>query len=334
MGEVFRYLDVDNSMTCTIGIALGSGVARGWGHIGVLRVLEREGIVPDIFCGSSIGAVVGAVYLAGHLPSLEDWARKITKMRLSRLFDFEFGQGGIIAGRRLLQAFEPSLLESAIDRLPKPFVCVATDLNTGHEVWLRSGRVIDAVRASYAVPGIFPPVALGDRWLVDGALVNPVPVSVCRALGAQVTIAVNLNADAFGPAPGGEDVLDLAQASTISEDETGGGFMRGYFRRRNGAPSTFSVLARSLHIVQDRISRSRLAGDPPDITIAPRLGHIGYLEFYRAEECIAAGEEAARRALPEIREAIRMLGAGHTVWNRKAKARPMEIPKNADNAAQ
>lgn len=320
-------------MTYTIGIALGSGVARGWGHIGVLRVLESEGIVPDIFCGSSIGAVVGAVYLAGHLPALEEWARKITKMRLSRLFDFEFGQGGIIAGRRLLQAFEPSLLETAIDQLPKPFVCVATDLNTGHEVWLRSGLVIDAVRASYAVPGIFPPVAMGDRWLVDGALVNPVPVSVCRALGARLTIAVNLNADVFGPAPPGEDVLDLAQANAITGDEAGSGFMRGYFKRRNGAPSTFSVLARSLHIVSDRISRSRLAGDPPDVTISPRLGHVGYLEFYRAEECIAAGEEAARRALPEIRDAIRMLGVGVTAWNRNAKPRAVDTPKSADKAS-
>ncbi len=326
-------------MNPTIGIALGSGVARGWGHLGVLRVLEREGIVPDIVCGSSIGAVIGAVYLGGHLPELEAWARGLTKMRLSRLFDFDFGNGGIIAGRRILQIFHPSLIENTIDNLRKPFVCVATDLNTGHEVWLRQGRVIDAVRASYAIPGLFPPVAMDGRWLVDGALVNPVPVSVCRALGARLTIAVNLNADAFGPAPAGEDVLELAQRAAIAEDESDRGFIRSYFGRRDSAPSTFSVFARSLHIVQDRISRSRLAGDPPDVMVAPRLGHVGYLEFYRAEECIAAGEEAARRALPEIREAVRMLGAGTAAWNRKAKgkspdgAKSSDMPKNVDNVS-
>jgi NTE family protein len=307
-------------MKVTIGIALGSGVARGWGHIGVLRVLESEGIVPDIVAGSSIGALIGAVYLGGHLDDLEKWARKLTKVRLSRLFDFDFGQGGIIAGRRVLQILHPSLLATNIERLKKPFVCVATDLNTGHEVWLREGSLIEAVRASYAIPGLFPPVAVGERWLVDGAMVNPVPASVCRALGARLTIAINLNADVFGPPPTGEDALELEQRAVRTGEDDGGGFIRAYFRRRNGAPSTFAVLARSLHIVQDRISRSRLAGDPPDVMIAPRLGHIGYLEFYRAEECIAAGEEAARRAVPEIREAIRQLGTA-SAWNRQARLR-------------
>jgi NTE family protein len=315
-------------MKCTIGIALGSGVARGWGHIGVLRVLSSEGIVPDLVCGTSIGALIGAVYLGGALGDLEGWALKLTKARMSRLFDFDFGHGGIIAGRRILRVLHPALLEATIDDLRKPFVCVATDLNTGHEVWLRDGSVIDAVRASYAIPGLFPPVASGARWLVDGALVNPVPVSVCRALGAELTIAVNLNADVFGPAPAGEDALELEQREVA---EAGGklGFFRDYFRRRNGTPSTFSVLARSLHIVQDRISRARLAADPPDVMIAPRLGHVGYLEFHRAEESIAAGEDAARQALPRIREAIRLLEAGGAAWNPNARPRSTETAAEA-----
>lgn len=312
-------------MKTTVGIALGSGVARGWGHIGVLRVLESEGIVPDIVCGCSIGALIGAVYLGGHMGELEAWALRLNRVRLSRLFDFDFGQGGIIAGRRVLQILHPSLIETRIEQLKKPFVCVAADLNTGHEVWLRQGRLIDAVRASYAIPGLFPPVAMGERWLVDGAMVNPVPASVCRALGARLTIAVNLNADVFGPPSTGEDALDLEQRAVAAAEESGG-FIRSYFRRRDGAPSTFSVLARSLHILQDRISRSRLAGDPPDVMIAPRLGHIGYLEFHRAEECIAAGEEAARRAIPEIRETLRRFGAGGAAWNRNARLRSSDEP--------
>jgi NTE family protein len=317
-------------MKCTIGIALGSGVARGWGHIGVLRVLESEGIVPDLVCGTSIGALIGAVYLGGTLPDLENWALKLTKARMSRFFDFDFGQGGIIAGRRVLQILHPALLEASVDQLRKPFVSVATDLNTGHEVWLREGSVVDALRASYAIPGLFPPVAVGARWLVDGALVNPVPVSVCRALGAELTIAVNLNADVFGPAPAGEDALDLEQRDVAAEGSKLG-FIREYFRRRNGTPSTFSVLARSLHIVQDRISRARLAADPPDVMIAPRLGHIGYLEFHRAAECIAAGEDAARQAVPRIREVIRLLGAGGASWNPNARPRSAETAAEAAN---
>jgi NTE family protein len=327
-------------MKARIGIALGSGVARGWGHIGVLRVLESEGIVPDLVCGTSIGALIGAVHLGGGTDALEHWALKLTKARMSRLFDFDFGQGGIIAGRRILRIFHPSLLETSIDELARPFVAVATDLNTGHEVWLSEGSVIDAVRASYAIPGLFPPVARDGRWLVDGALVNPVPVSVCRAMSAELTIAVNLNADVFGPAPAGEDALDLEQRD-VAESGAGPGFIRGYFRRRNGTPSTFGVLARSLHIVQDRISRARLAGDPPDVTIAPRLGHVGYLEFHRAAECIAAGEEATRLALPRIREAMRRLDNGAAAWNRHARGRSADgagiggpAPRGGSRAAQ
>ena len=152
-------------MNPTIGIALGSGVARGWGHLGVLRVLESEGIVPDIICGSSIGAVIGAVYLGGHMPELEAWARGLTKMRLSRLFDFDFGNGGIIAGRRILQIFHPSLIENTIDDLPKPFVCVATDLNTGHEVWLRKG----ASSTPCGRPMPFPASFRRWRWMGAGS---------------------------------------------------------------------------------------------------------------------------------------------------------------------
>ena len=307
-------------MKAKIGIALGSGVARGWGHIGVLRVLENEGIVPDIVCGTSIGALIGAVHLGGGAAELERWALRLTKAGMSRLFDFDFGQGGIIAGRRILRIFHPALIDASIDQLAKPFVAVATDLNSGHEVWLSEGSVIDAVRASYAIPGLFPPVVRGERWLVDGALVNPVPVSVCRAMGAELTIAVNLNADVFGPAPEGEDALDLEQRE-LGGVSAASAFVRGYFRRKNGAPSTFGVLARSLHIVQDRISRARLAGDPPDVLIAPRLGHVGYLEFHRAAECIAAGEEAARLALPRIREAMSQLNNGAAAWNRNARRR-------------
>ena len=310
-----------------IGLALGSGVARGWAHIGVLRALEQAGLKPDIVAGTSIGALVGATYLGGHLPDLEAWALKLSRTRLSRLFDFQLGGGGLIAGRRVLQALHPEMLALAIEDLPVPFICVATDLANGHEVWLRSGNLVEALRASYAVPALFPPVSIDGRWLIDGALANPVPVSVCRAMGAHLTIAVNLSGEAFGESSA-DEVLDIPGAGN-DEARNGDGadadpapavrmqFLRQFFRRRDGEPSAFAVMARTFYIVQDRIARSRLAGDPPDLMIFPQLSGIGILDFDRARESIAAGEAATRAALPKLRQLVRHFGKGHAAWNKR-----------------
>ncbi len=316
-----------------IGLALGSGVARGWAHIGVLRALEQAGYKPDIIAGTSIGALIGGAYLSGHLGHLEAWALRLNRIKLSRMFDFQFGGSGVIAGRRVLQALHPDMQSLGIEDLPVPFVCVATDLASGHEVWLRAGNLVEGLRASYAVPGLFPPVKMEGRWLIDGALANPVPVSVCRALGAHVTVAVNLNGEAFGESPA-EDELDVAEpggdGDAAAEAADAGPapasrlqLVRQFFRRGDGEPSVFAVMARSLHIVQDRIARSRLAGDPPDVMIFPPLGGIGILEFHRAEESIAAGEAAARAALPRLRQLVQRLGEGNTPWRqRRPNGRP------------
>jgi NTE family protein len=294
-----------------IGLALGSGVARGWAHIGVLRVLTRAGILPDIICGTSMGALVGGVYLGGRLDALEEWALALNKFRLTRLFDFQFGRGGLIAGRRIVEILHPDLRERAIESLPQPFACVATELGTGHEVWLQRGSLVEAMRASYALPGIFAPVSVDGRWLLDGALVNPIPVSVCRALGARLVIAVNLNTDAFG-----EGVVELDEGLDADEQQAllsgangvpGASLLRQLFSRQSGEPSMLTVMASALNIMQDRLSRSRLAGEPPDVIIAPRLPHIGLLQFDRAAEAIAAGEQAAEQALPAIEDARRRL---------------------------
>jgi NTE family protein len=295
-----------------IGLALGSGVARGWAHIGVLRVLKRYGITPDIVCGTSMGALVGGVYLGGRLDEFEEWGRQLNKVRLSRLFDFQLGYGGLIAGRRIMQIFDRELRERVIEDLPGRFACVATEHGTGHEVWLQSGNLLEAVRASYALPGLFPAVKIDGRWLLDGALVNPVPVSVCRALGARIVIAVNLNADAFG-----EDVLELDGGSAAAKQTIGNtafglpgaALVRALFSRDSDAPSIFSVMSSSLNIVQDRLTRSRLAGDPPDVTITPKIGHIGLMQFDRAAESIAAGERAAEMAGRALADAMRRLGS-------------------------
>lgn len=294
-----------------IALALGSGAGRGWAHIGVLRALQREGLKIDIVCGTSIGALVGGVWLAGHIDTLETWARSLNRMRILRYLDVGILRGGLVAGRRIERLLVDNLAGLTFESLPKPFAVVATELETGHEIWLQKGELVPALKAAYALPGLFPPVVLEGRLLVDGALVNPVPVSVCRALGARMVIAVNLNADLIGRGrrPGKHKPTtpeDLGR-DLMTRDSLGGGAL-SHFLGGDGAPSVFSVMSSSLNILQDRLARSRLAGDPPDVTIAPRLGHVALLEFDRAPEVIAEGEAAVERAKPFLHEALKVLG--------------------------
>ena len=297
-----------------IGLALGSGGARGWAHLGVLRALERYGFKPDVLAGTSVGAMVGGTYLAGYGQALEDWARHLSKVRIISYLDFRVRAGGMFGGRHLVQAMEEHMGGLMIEHLDTPFAAIATDLVTGHEVWLRKGDLIEAMRTSFSLPGVFPPVHVNGRWLVDGALVNPVPVSICQALGAQMVIAVNVNADLLGkvgrgdmdvPAIAGFDLLqELDNDKAAGSKLKLGAITRRVFRREPSTPSLFGVMSSSLSIVQDRITRSRLAGEPPDVHIAPRLGHVGLFEFDRADEIIAEGEAAVERALPELRDAL------------------------------
>ncbi len=299
-----------------IGLALGSGVARGWAHLGVIRALERYGFAPQIMSGTSIGALVGGCYLAGRIDTLEDWARGLNKVKMISYLDFRVRSGGMIGGRGLVEAMERHIGGIRIENLERPYAAVATDLLTGHEVWLRKGPLTEAIRTSFSLPGIFEPMRHEGRWLVDGALVNPVPVSVCRAMGAQMTIGVNLNADLIGKARRpGTDFLSVAGFDLLEELREGtktapgsalGGLTRRIFKRQPSKPSLFGVMVAALNIVQDRITRSRLAGEPPDVHIAPRLGHIGLLEFDRADEVIAEGEAAVERVLPDLRAAYAM----------------------------
>jgi len=299
-----------------IGLVLGGGVARGFAHIGVLRALEKNGIVPDIVAGTSIGAVVGAAWLAGKLDVMEDWARSLNRFRILSYLDFRVNSGGLINGGRLVDTLEKHLGGMRIEDLGRPFIAVATDLASGHEVWLRSGPLVDRLRASFSLPGIFPPMWCEHRWLIDGALVNPVPTSAALAMGAQMTIAVNLNADIIGAArkPGakfqtiaGFDLLDEDHETAKKARRTP--FLRRFFHREPDHPSMFGVMFSSLNILQDRIARSRLAGEPPDVAIDPRIGHIGLAEFDRAAELIDAGAAAVEAKLDQIRDGIAVLGS-------------------------
>lgn len=300
----------------TIGLALGGGAARGWAHIGVLRSLIAAGLEPDIVAGTSIGAVAGACYVTGKLDGLQEFATTLTRRRIFGFLDFNFAGSGLITGQRLSSRLENHLKNVAIEELSPRFVAVATELGTGHEVWLNKGDLVTALKASFALPGIFRPVQINGRWLIDGALVNPIPVSVCRALGARIVIAVNLNCDLFGKGGVIHDLEALAEPSNVDDQMLPGNgrgavhlLHRQIFGRSNGAPGMSAVMMDAINITQDRIARSRLAGDPPDITIGPRTGSIGLFDFHRAEEAIALGAKAAESQLDEIRMAVRALAA-------------------------
>ena len=308
-----------------IGLALGGGAARGFAHIGILRTLLAHGIMPNVVVGTSIGAVVGGSYAAGHLDKLEEWARSLQPRTVFSYLDIRLNGSGLIGGAKLAAEIEAALGPTLIEDLPVKFASVATEVRTGHEIWLTHGPIVDAMRASYALPGIFSPVLSGDRWLVDGALVNPVPVSAARALGAEIVIAANLSSDVFthsttiyshGPAPS-VSVTVMPEAATEPEPEPRrrgiGKFfsaertMKREFFGGGGRPGISSVMIDAFNIMQDRITRARLAGDPPDLLISPRVGKIGWFDFHRADDLIAHGAKAAERAIESIQEAIHIL---------------------------
>ena len=271
----------------TIGLALGGGAARGFAHIGVIRALAAHGIVPDVIVGTSIGAVVGGCYAANEMDNLESWARTLTVRGVLSYLDISLSGSGLISGGHLAARLETGLKESRIDDLPIRFAAIATEFNTGHEIWLTRGRLSEALRASYSLPGIFPPVLIGGRWLVDGALVNPVPVSAARALGARLVIAVNLNSDLLGAER--SSPITAPTTATLpahrpnptgcSRCSTASARFAASFRpaRPAGLPT---VMVEAFNVMQDRITRARLAGDPPDVLISPRLGGIGWFDFH------------------------------------------------------
>ena len=302
-----------------IGLALGGGAARGFAHIGVLRTLIAHGIVPDVVVGTSIGAVVGGAYAAGHLDTLEEWARSLQVRNILGYLDIRLNGSGLIGGEKLASRLEASFGNTLIEELPIKFASVATEVRTGHEIWLTHGRLVDAMRASYALPGIFQPILVGDRWLVDGALVNPVPVSAARALGAEIVIAANLSSDIFThsttiyahgalpPEPVATEIEAKPPKRGLGKFFSPERTVKREFFGGGGRPGISTVMVDAFNIMQDRITRARLAGDPPDLLITPRVGQIGWFDFHRAADLIDHGARAAERAIDSIQEAINVL---------------------------
>lgn len=280
-----------------VGLALGSGSARGWAHIGVIRALEEAGVRPELVCGTSIGALVGAAYVAGELERLENWVLGLEIGEVVGLADVSL-TAGLLKGDRLMQFFRSNFTDRPIEQLRVPFAAVATSLQTGAEVWLRSGSTVDAVRASIALPGIFTPVRREGSLLVDGGLANPVPVSLARAMGADIVIAVDLGSDILGrrfrtaaePA-----VLTTQPQWMLKLREYLTAFASEMSPEEPPMPSMMDVLSASMDIVQVKIARSRLAGDPPEVLVAPRLARLRLFDFHRAKEAIDEGRQAVER---------------------------------------
>ena len=294
----------------TVALALGGGAARGWAHIGVINALQERGIEVDMVCGTSIGALVGAAHAAGQLAQLERWVRALKWQDVVGFLDVTLSKGGVIQGRRVFEELRQHYRVERIEDLRLPFGAVATNLKNGLEVWLREGSVVEAVRASSSLPGLFTPVYHNGHWLVDGGLVNPVPVSLCRAMGAELVIAVDLFLQRTIPVDQGgavdEEREEEEEASWFSSarEITARMWELGVKQRLRGGdggePSIFEVVSGSIHIMQMRISRSRMAGDPPNLLIAPVVENIGLMDFHRAAEAIEEGVRAVKRVEAQL----------------------------------
>jgi len=305
-----------------IGLALGSGSARGLAHLGVIRAIEDAGIEVDFIAGSSMGALIGAIYASGKLNELEASFRGFDWKKSASFFDVVLPKSGLLDGAKVSELVRAHIHHETIEMLAKPFAAVATDIVSGEEVVIRSGDVIEAVRASISVPGIFTPVRSNGHILVDGGLTNPVPVSVARAMGADIVIAVDLNHEIIN----GKNMKPLLSAAKVNtpEDNAPGMLSRwvgdyrlsmkdlkqkliaannpasAQFRKWVSAeplPSIFEVLLASINIMETRLTQTRLSLDRPDVIIQPPLGHIRFMEFGRAEEIIAIGYEHTQRQL-------------------------------------
>jgi NTE family protein len=315
----------------TIALVLGGGAARGWAHIGVIHELADMGIRPDMVVGTSVGSIVGGAYASGNLEQFEEWISGLGRVDIIRLLDAKMTGGGFLQGNSLMAAIKKRIGDPKIEDLDIPFACVATELGTGREIWLREGSLLDACRASIALPGMFAPSRMHeDKLLLDGGLVNPVPVSLARAMGGDVVIAVNLNGDLIGRHffihRGGDEISDEDSEQALAEIEekdtiiakwaakmkTGFGvrldsYISSLRTKESPDPGLFDVIAGSIDIMQDRITRSRMAGEPPDIHITPLLSHVGLMEFDRAKESIREGREATQRQKEEILKLTRAL---------------------------
>ncbi|MFH1850745.1 MAG: patatin-like phospholipase family protein [Candidatus Neomarinimicrobiota bacterium] len=308
-----------------IGLARGSGSARGWSHIGVIQALEEHRVPIDCIAGTSIGAFVGAVYATGGIESLREFALGMNWKMVLSYFDVVFPKSGFLDGKKVHELFSMHTNARTFADFRIPLRMVSTDLNTGRAVILDSGNIIESIRASVSVPGVFTPVRRGKQLLVDGGLVNPVPVDVARAMGAEVVIAVDLNTGLVG--------RRKQERPVIQDDEDGDGFIEelqhssnelvaklarsyggaekmirdkigSWFDREDPKPNILEIMGMTIDIMEEQIARVNLTLNPPDILIRPRLGDLNMFDFDEAERAINEGYNRTLEKMPEIQRLL------------------------------
>ncbi|WP_435926704.1 patatin-like phospholipase RssA [Dryocola sp. BD613] len=294
-----------------IGLALGSGAAKGWAHIGVINALKRAGIQIDIVAGCSVGALVGAAYACNRLPVMEHWVRSFGYWDVLRLMDLSWRRGGLLRGERVFNNIRKIIPEESIESCRLRFGSVACNLSTGRELWFTDGDLHQAVRASCSMPGLLSPVGYNGYWLVDGAVVNPVPVSLTRALGADIVIAVDLQHDAHLMQ---QDLLSMNVSGSIKEEGGQPATWHARLREQLGkmktrqafsSPTAMEIMTTSIQVLENRLKRNRMAGDPPDILLQPFCPQISTLDFHRAAEAITAGAQAVEKKMDELLPLVR-----------------------------
>jgi NTE family protein len=286
-----------------ISLVLGSGGARGHAHLGVIRAIEERGLEIRNIAGTSMGAVIGGIYAAGEIGTYEDWAARLSKTDVLRLLDFSFTWTSIFKGERIFDVLRDLIGDRRIEDLDKGFTAVATSIEDQREVWINRGPLFRAIRASTAVPGVFSPVELDGRTLVDGGLVNPIPIAPTLNDATDLTIAVNLNAI-------GESYEPPDRKAAADDDSDQGGYRAaiGRFlddvlsskRGKDKPPAAADLLTRSIDIMQGAIARLKLAAYTPDKVVAIPRNACSFFDFHRTQEMSDLGYERTRAALDEM----------------------------------
>ena len=301
-----------------VGLALGSGSARGWAHIGAIEAIEEDGISIHYVAGTSIGAFVGAVYATGNLASLKEFALQMDWKKVVSYFDVVFPKSGFMDGKSIHELFSIHTNAKTFDDFKIPVSLIATDLKTGKKVIIDSGNIIEGIRASVSVPGVFTPVKRGSDWLVDGGLVDPIPVSVVRNMGADFVIAVDLNSDIVSPEQKhkikktkekipqkkrNEIIENILSKYNIAEKAVKSQINR-WVSSSEKSPNIIDIIGSSIGIMEEQITRINLAIDPPDILIQPRLGDLKMFDFDQAERSIQEGYTQTKLQIDNIKKLL------------------------------
>ncbi len=327
----------------TVGLVLGSGSSRGWAHIGVIEALEEEKIPIDYVVGCSVGSYVGAIYAAGSLGSLKEFVLRMDGKKVFSYFDVVFPRSGFLDGtRRLKELYSMHTDVEDFSDLKLPLLMVATDLATGKKVVLKSGKILEALRATMSIPGLFAPVRVKDRWLVDGGLVDPVPVGVARALDADVVIAVDLNSGIVSrkklrrqarrtakntgdPHAYKSELIKKLTDYYQSAETSFAGKLSELLGRESATPDIIETVLTSINIMQERITRINLAVEPPDVLIQPHLGQLKMMDFDQVEHTIEEGYAGVKDKIEQIKALLEPAGGDPIVPANRAGIRRHDL---------